>query len=133
MHIERLDGTIVDHPAEAKYPTWIDNYAKSLCAAHTDPQVYITVWKHEKGEVRKKHYSEACWELETFALEMFDQMCKEHDWYYEYSDDHTVWKRGRAAESNLILKYNWLKKRYPASAEAIWNAYCPKNFKLELK
>jgi hypothetical protein len=133
MYVERLDGTVVDHPATVKYPSHLNDYAKSLCIAHADPQVYITVWKHDKGEVRKKYYSEACWELETFALEMFEQMCKEHDWYYDYSDDHNVWKRGRFSESKLLSKYNWVKSRYPAAAEAIWDMHCPKNLKFEIK
>jgi hypothetical protein len=26
---------------------------------------------------------------------------RNHDWYYMYSDDHSVWKRGRARHSDL--------------------------------
>jgi len=127
MHVERLDGSIVEMAEylNIKYPSQMDTIAATWAKTSTDPQVYITVWKHNKGEVRKKFYSDACWELETFALEMFEQMCKAHDWYYDYSDDHTVWKRGRESEAKLISKYNWMKTRYPAATEEIWKSVCP--------
>jgi len=31
---------------------------------------------------------------------------KIHDFYYDYSDDHSVWKRGKATESSLKLSMN---------------------------
>jgi hypothetical protein len=127
MHVERLDGSLV-HVAEylnIRSPSQMDTYAATLAKTETSPQVYISVWKHNKGEVRKKFYSDACWELETFALEMFEKMCKEHDWYYEYSDDHTVWKKGRAAYDVLVRKYATMHKRYPAATQAIWETYNP--------
>lgn len=134
MHIERLDGSIVEAGyTHVKYPNQLNTYAATLAQTSTDAQVYISVWKHDKGEVRNKFYSPACWELETFALEMFDQLCKSHDWYYEYSDDHTVWKKGRAAESKLVNRWHWMKQRYPAATEAIWNSYCPANMEFKVK
>lgn len=27
----------------------------------------------------------------------FWQLCRQHDWYYAYSDDHRVWLRGEEA------------------------------------
>ena len=29
------------------------------------------------------------------------EMLRGHDWYYAYSDDHSVWKAGRAKESKI--------------------------------
>lgn len=34
--------------------------------------------------------------------EEFMTMLRNHDWYYMYSDDHSVWKRGQA-ESAAIM------------------------------
>lgn len=31
----------------------------------------------------------------------FGSKLKNHDWYYAYSDDHSVWKRGQAASARL--------------------------------
>ena len=28
-------------------------------------------------------------------LNTLEKLLKTHDWYYEYSDDHRVWQRGR--------------------------------------
>jgi hypothetical protein len=38
--------------------------------------------------------------------EEFYQLCHEHDWTYQFTDDHSVWQRGRDAE--LVL-YNAAK------------------------
>jgi hypothetical protein len=127
MHIERLDGTLVDGTESLgiKYPSQLNDHAAKLAKHSIDPQVFVTVWKHNKGEVRKKFYSGPCWGIETFALEMFDQMCKEHDWYYEYSDDHRVWQKGKDAYSTLWTRYGIMKQKYPAATQAIWETYNP--------
>ena len=28
-------------------------------------------------------------------LEYLENLLSKHDWYYEYSDDHRVWRKGR--------------------------------------
>jgi hypothetical protein len=33
--------------------------------------------------------------------QQFWDACEAHDWWYEMSDDHSVWKRGRAARDQL--------------------------------
>ena len=37
----------------------------------------------------------------TDALDYLE-LLKAHDWFYEYSDDHEAWKKGRANEQYLI-------------------------------
>lgn len=32
--------------------------------------------------------------------EYYDELEK-HDWFYDYSDDHSVWRRGQAARNKL--------------------------------
>lgn len=127
MHVETLDGTIVDIPPtlDIKYPNQMNSFAEGLAKGDKNPQVYISVWKHDKGEVRNKYYSQPCWELETFALEMFEQMCKQMDWYYDYSDDHNVWTRGRDAYARLQSKYQWMLTKYPEATKAIWETHNP--------
>jgi hypothetical protein len=36
------------------------------------------------------------------ALATFWDQLERHDWYYEMSDDHSVWKRGHAAHDRLL-------------------------------
>ncbi len=35
------------------------------------------------------------------TAEEFEKMCKQHDWYYDKSDDMRVWDRGYASEQTL--------------------------------
>lgn len=46
-----------------------------------------------------------------FSLDEFETMCKQHDWYYNYSDDHNVWRRGVASDHKLHQAKVWLEKR----------------------
>lgn len=46
--------------------------------------------------------------------EYFDELSN-HDWYYDYSDDHSVWKRGSANRDRLMntaAKDSHYKKMY---------------------
>jgi len=36
------------------------------------------------------------------TIKEYKDLLDHHDWYYEYSDDHSVWKAGCANESRLI-------------------------------
>jgi len=36
------------------------------------------------------------------SLVDFTVLCNNHDWTYEYSDDHSVWKRGSAQRDVLV-------------------------------
>lgn len=35
------------------------------------------------------------------SIEEFFMKLRRHDWFYEYSDDHSVWQRGQAARHEL--------------------------------
>lgn len=35
------------------------------------------------------------------SLDEFYDMLRFHDWYYEFSDDHQVWKKGKQARAVL--------------------------------
>ena len=36
------------------------------------------------------------------SLKEFDAKLAAFDWFYDFSDDHSVWERGRAAEAPLL-------------------------------
>tara|TARA_R100000664_G_C2758642_1_gene147720 strand:+ start:4145 stop:4462 length:318 start_codon:yes stop_codon:yes gene_type:complete len=40
---------------------------------------------------------------------------RNHDWYYMYSDDHRVWKRGRARQDELKKRVDGLNSPYTLS------------------
>lgn len=56
----------------------------------------------------------------TITLETFDAFVAKlnvHDWTYEFSDDHNVWKRGQAATADLQRDARispWHKELYDA-------------------
>lgn len=58
--------------------------------------------------------------------ENYRKLLKGHDWYYEYSDDHSVWKRGSAARTHL----NGLRKQIDPE-NTIWNEYAPESFQIK--
>ena len=40
--------------------------------------------------------------LSIEAFEAYTKRLKNHDWFYEYSDDGSVWRAGNQAQKNLI-------------------------------
>ena len=59
-----------------------------------------------------------------------EESLKRHDWYYNYSDDGSVWRAGQRSYeriSSLMSKYAKLMGQ--EAADEIWNANCPEDFK----
>lgn len=56
-------------------------------------------------------------------LALYQQRLRTHDWSFEYSDDHSVWQRGRAALGEL----QQLQKRVDPDF-AIWNQFAPSDY-----
>jgi hypothetical protein len=49
-----------------------------------------------------------------------------HDWYYFYSDDHSVWRRGEAAGSWIMTEIRYLNSLgLEQQTSALWEQYCP--------
>jgi len=57
--------------------------------------------------------------------ENYIKLLKSHDWYYDYSDDHSVWKRGVAARDRLRA----LQKDLDPTGE-IWDEHAPEGYKM---
>lgn len=51
-----------------------------------------------------------------------------HDWYYDYSDDHSAWSAGRAQREKL----RELRKQIDPDCK-IWNEIAPADFKQNIK
>jgi hypothetical protein len=52
-------------------------------------------------------------------------LLRAHDWQFEFSDDHRVYRAGRAALATLRIA----QKQCDTSGE-IWNTYAPEGYKL---
>jgi len=64
--------------------------------------------------------------LEERLLDELEEMLKHHDWYYQYSDDHRVWKRGNEQNRAITNKFNEIKKHSQTlfdQAELLFNKY----------
>ncbi len=44
-----------------------------------------------------------------FLMIELENMMQMHDWYYHFSDDHSVWKRGQAQASEILVKATYLR------------------------
>lgn len=44
--------------------------------------------------------------IKDVEFEEFFKLCKQHDWTFEYSDDHRMWMRGMEERKKLIRLLN---------------------------
>jgi len=57
-------------------------------------------------------------------MEDYIYKLRTHDWFYEYSDDHGVWRRGSDERDQLRRLQEEIDDDYK-----IWNQYAPDMFK----
>jgi hypothetical protein len=56
-----------------------------------------------------------------------------HDWFYDFSDDHSVWKKGFNARKQLENVASTLvktKQATPKEVSTLWNFYAPEQYKI---
>ena len=59
-------------------------------------------------------------------LEDFEELLKKHDWYYDYSDDHRIWQRGRdMADVIRMARQSLTEQGFDIEAQELYNRYCP--------
>lgn len=58
------------------------------------------------------------------AIADYRHKLKGHDWTFEYSDDHSVWQRGRVELAELQRLQGQLDPDY-----AIWNSIAPEGYR----
>ena len=51
----------------------------------------------------------------------FGLKLKSHDWYYGYSDDHSVWRRGQAASKKLRAEHEDLGCPFDMGMLRMWS------------
>jgi hypothetical protein len=61
-----------------------------------------------------------------------EERLKFHDWNYDYSDDHIVYKRGSDNEQQINRLYLHLMAFNEPKAIETWNKYAPANRQREL-
>ena len=62
-------------------------------------------------------------------LTELERLLKSHDWYYQYSDDHSVWQRGRDQEGEIRRQKDiCCGLGLDSIANELYNKYKPENF-----
>jgi len=61
----------------------------------------------------------------NFDWEHYEKQLKHFDWWYEMSDDHSVWKRGCDASWHLKNLYKEALAHDQVRAKTLWDQYCP--------
>ena len=59
-------------------------------------------------------------------METYIELLKKHDWTYDYSEDQTVWLRGKAERATLTQLQKQLDKDL-----AVWNTYAPFDYRVQ--
>ena len=60
-------------------------------------------------------------------MEELEAMLQRHDWYYQYSDDHSVYKEGDAKSNQIYAKMKELGNT--SEVKALFDKYNPHNKK----
>lgn len=91
----------------------------SLTHGKEDPKLDAMTWETQR-ELQAK--VRACEFALQDPLEQLDKLMRQHDWYYNMSDDHRVWVAGRAqwerieSYKELVGEQAWQSK---------WQEHCP--------
>ena len=62
------------------------------------------------------------------ALTKYRMALAHHDWYYDFSDDHSVYKAGLSQRESLRVQAKALDPTF-----VIWNSYCPVTMRVTAK
>jgi len=63
------------------------------------------------------------------ATTNLEQLLQGHDWFYEYSDDNGVWRRGNERHNQILREMRTIGE--PAATE-LWNRYAPDRMKRQV-
>ncbi len=69
---------------------------------------------------------------ETVATQLRNVMSR-HDWWYDYSDDHGVWTKGRDSYKVVSDLFADLDVIDPEYAREVWNETAPDGWKFTNK
>lgn len=62
----------------------------------------------------------------TIGEQLYRELLATHDWFYDYSDDHSVWSRGAGVRAKL----RDMRGQVDPTGK-IWNEYAPDQFKIK--
>jgi len=101
----------------------IHSQAESIIRMAKEPTIVEMIFT---GGNTYRKYSRNCITDDTLdiAVEAYTNMLKCHDWYYDYSDDHRYWSKGRNERDDITWAQKKLTER-GFDPEPLYNQYCP--------
>lgn len=64
---------------------------------------------------------------DTQEIERYRAALKNHDWYYNFSDDYRAWNRGKDSMESISAMRRQLDPNYE-----IWNEFAPEEMKAKV-
>ena len=137
---EFLEGTAQEnmkkHLNESKDP--ID--AQAVMARFIDStygpaaRVGSKEWKEAQAKRQEKDALTAAERQEPLSKDRLDaeigrlrQLMQQHDWHYQYSDDHRIWQKGNRAQGMIDSLAKQLKRRgHTAEVEELYKKHDPR-------
>ncbi len=55
--------------------------------------------------------------------DLYKHLLSSHDWYYQFSDDHSVWSSGESVKNKIKQLKEKLAAENPTLAESLYNQY----------
>ena len=80
------------------------------------------------AEVEKQSNARASQYDVEYNEDDYKSLLAQHDWYYDYSDDHSVWQRGNRERDTLYKYQDAVDPDYK-----IWNEYAPEMFQRKMR
>lgn len=63
--------------------------------------------------------------MEASKLREFEEMCRKHDWTYDWSEDSSTWNKGAAERADLDKLFDTFQGIDRLVALRIWNTHAP--------
>jgi hypothetical protein len=74
--------------------------------------------------LKKRTLMENSVEQRYFEVEL-EKLMSTHDWYYEFSDDGSVWRKGRESYNKMLFL---IRQTKPEVVKQLWDKYAPVEF-----
>jgi hypothetical protein len=101
---------------------------KAMAAAMANVMKQKAEIDARNAEVEKQSNAKSSQYDVEYNEDDYKSLLAQHDWYYDYSDDHSVWQRGNRERDTLYKYQDAVDPDYK-----IWNEYAPEMFQRKMR
>ena len=103
----------------AEQLNWIKQYPSKVWSVGSNPTSVTNIIRMSKDNNNMKK-----------QLKTLEKLLQNHDWFYQYSDDYSVYERGNRESDTINTVINALKDAgFGKEADALYDKYLPKPLK----